>query len=76
MKYLMLLKLMAVSLMFSAQNTLPFKQGEHLNYTIFFGPLQVGSAQLDINDIVKKKNETAFYVSGKGRTAFFFDIFF
>ena len=76
MKYLMLLKLMAVSLMFSAQNTLPFKQGEHLDYTIFFGPLQVGSAQLDINDIIKKKNKTAFYVSGKGRTAFFFDIFF
>ena len=58
------------------QNELPYKVGEYSEYNISFNSLKVGSAQLEILEHTQIKNKGAFHIAGKGKTTFFFDLFF
>ena len=58
------------------QNEWPYKEGEYSEYNISFNSLKVGSAQLEILEPTQIKNKGAFHIVGKGKTTFFFDLFF
>ena len=58
------------------QNELPYKVGEYSEYNISFNSLKVGSAQLEILEDTQIKNKGVFHIIGKGKTTFFFDLFF
>ena len=76
MKRILLLIIVHFSCYVLAQHALPYKNGEHVEYDIYFGPLQVGDAEMEIAGLAKIDNKTTFHVLGKGRTAYFFDLFF
>ena len=76
MKRILLLIIVHFSCHVFTQHPLPFKNGEYAEYTIYFGPLQVGHAKMEIVDLVGINNKTTFHILGKGRTAYFFDLFF
>ena len=59
-----------------AQSNLPYKLGEHSEFTISFGPIDVGYADLEIVEMTKIGNKNTFHIVGKGKTTLFFDWFF
>ena len=58
------------------QSNLPYKLGEYSEFTISFGPIDVGYAELEIVEVKKIRNKNTFHIVGKGKTALFFDWFF
>ncbi len=59
-----------------SQSTFPYEKGELAKYSIYFGPIEVGSASLEVKNIVSINGKNAYHIIGEGRTAFFFDWFF
>mgnify|MGYP001158149428 CR=1 FL=1 len=59
-----------------AQSNLPYKLGEVSKFTISFGLIDVGSADLEIVETKKIGNKQTFHIVGKGKTSPFFDWFF
>ena len=59
-----------------AQSNLPYKLGEYSEFTISFGPIDVGYADLEIVEMRKIGNKNTFHIIGKGKTSLFFDWFF
>ena len=59
-----------------AQSNLPYKLGEYSAFTISFGPIEVGYADLEIVEMKKIRNKNTFHIVGKGKSALFFDWFF
>lgn len=74
MRFLVLLYIAPLFLF--SQNELPYKVGEYSAYNISFKGIKVGNAQLEILEKVKIDNKIAFHIVGKGKTTFFFDVFF
>ena len=72
---IIILKTIILTSVFS-QNKLPFKTGEHVEYKVSFGLLEVGSADLKVLDYVFIDGKNTYHIIGKGRTAYFFDWFF
>ena len=54
----------------------PYKVGEFAKYTISFGPLAVGYAELTISKLVITRKIPTYYITGIGKTSKFFDVFF
>ena len=59
-----------------AQSNLPYKLGEFSKFTISFGLIDVGYADLEIVEMKKIGNKNTFHIIGKGETSPFFDWFF
>jgi len=64
------------SLLGFSQTNLPYNVGEYSAYTISFGAINVGYAELEVKEIISVNNKPSFYIVGKGRTAPFFDLVF
>jgi len=64
-----------VNIVFS-QFELPYSEGEYVSYKIYFGPINVGFAELEVTDALELNNKKTLHIIGKGRTAIFFDWFF
>ena len=76
MKALLLFLLFNCSIVVFAQSDLPYKVGEYSKFTISFGPIEVGYADLEIVKMTQIGNKNTFHIVGKGKTALFFDWFF
>jgi len=59
-----------------SQNERPYDVGEYASYTISFGAINVGYAELEVKEIISVNNIPSFHIIGKGRTAPFFDLVF
>lgn len=59
-----------------SQPNIPYKIGEKCDYSIYFGPIEVGTGTLKVTDSVKIKNTNTFHIVGEGKTNRFFDLFF
>ena len=62
--------------MLCAQRSLPYNVGEALEYNVTFKGINVGSATLTIEQSRDISNNETYQITGKGKTAPFFDIFF
>ena len=76
MKKFLLVILFNCSVSVFAQSNLPYKLGEYSEFTISFGPIDVGYADLEIVEMRKIGNKNTFHIIGKGKTSLFFDWFF
>ena len=76
MKQFLFLLFFGISNLVFSQTNLPYKVGEYASYNISFGAINVGTADLEITEIVQLNNRSAFHIVGKGRSATFFDWFF
>ena len=76
MKQLLFIVLFGISNLVFSQTDLPYKIGEYAAYTLHFGVINVGFADLEITESVQLNNRQIFHIVGKGRTAPFFDWFF
>ena len=76
MKQLLFIVFLFFSCSIFSQNNLPYKVGEYAAYKVFFGPIWVGYADLEITEITNLNDKPSFHVIGKGKTAPFFDWFF
>jgi hypothetical protein len=72
----LLLALFLFSIIAHSQNSLPFKVGEQSSFEISFRGITVGSAEMEIASETKIDSISTFHITGKGRTAPFFDLFF
>ena len=59
-----------------AQQSLPYNVGEALEYNVTFKGINVGSATLTVERSADISNKEIYQITGKGKTAPFFDIFF
>ena len=59
-----------------AQQSLPYNVGEALEYNVTFKGINVGSATLTVEQSRDISNNETYQITGKGKTAPFFDIFF
>ena len=59
-----------------AQHSLPYNVGEALVYNVTFKSINVGSATLTVEQSRDINNSEIYQITGKGKTAPFFDIFF
>jgi hypothetical protein len=59
-----------------SQSNLPYKLGEHSVFSISFGGITVGGAELKIQSQTTVDGISAFHIIGKGKTNYFFDFFF
>ena len=62
--------------MLCAQQSLPYNVGEALEYNVTFKGINVGSATLTVEQSRDISNNETYQITGKGKTAPFFDIFF
>ena len=62
--------------MLCAQQSLPYNVGEALEYNVTFKGINVGSATLTVEQSRDVGNKEIYQITGKGKTAPFFDIFF
>ena len=62
--------------MLCAQQSLPYNIGEALEYNVTFKGINVGSATLTVEKSIDTSNKEIYQITGKGKTAPFFDIFF
>jgi hypothetical protein len=76
MKQFFFLVLFVISNFVFSQTNLPYKLGEYTCYTLYFGVIPVGTADLEITERIELKNSPVFHIVGKARTASFFDWFF
>ena len=76
MKQLLAIILFGISILGFSQTELPYKVGEYAAYTLHFGVINVGFADLEITESIQLNNRSTFHVVGKARTAPFFDWFF
>ena len=76
MKRLLFIVFFGISNLVFSQTNLPYNVGEYVAYNISFGAINVGTADLEITEIVQLNNRSAFHIVGKGRTAPFFDWIF
>jgi len=76
MKQFLFLVFFGISNLVFSQTNLPYKVGEYAAYNISFGAINVGTADLEITEIIQLNNRSAFHIVGKGRSATFFDWFF
>ena len=58
-----------------SQSNLPYKLGEHSVFSISFGGITVGGAELKIQSQTTVDGISAFHIIGKGKTNSFFDFF-
>ena len=76
MKQFLFIVLFGISNLVFSQTELPYKVGEYAAYTLHFGAINVGFADLEITESIQLNNRSTFHVVGKARTAPFFDWFF
>jgi hypothetical protein len=76
MKQFLFIVLFGISNLVFSQTDLPYKIGEYAAYTLHFGVINVGVADLEITESVQLNNRPTFHIVGKARTAPFFDWFF
>ena len=76
MKKLLLVILFNCSVSVFAQSNLSYQLGEYSAFTISFGPIDVGYADLEIVEMRKIGTKNTFHIIGKGKTSIFFDWFF
>ena len=76
MKQFLFIVLFGISNLVFSQTDLPYKIGEYAAYTLHFGVINVGFADLEITESVQLNNRPTFHIVGKARTAPFFDWFF
>jgi len=76
MRLLLFIAIISSSFLGFSQTNLPYKASEYVAYKIYFGAINVGSAELEIKEIISVNNKPSFHIIGKGRTAPFFDWFF
>ena len=76
MKRFLFIVLVGISNFVFSQTELPYKIGEYVAYTLHFGAINVGSADLEITKSLQLNNRPALHIVGKARTAPFFDWFF
>jgi hypothetical protein len=76
MKQLLVIVFFGIANLVFSQTDLPYKVGEYAAYTLHFGAINVGFADLEITESIKLNNKSTFHVVGKARTAPFFDWFF
>ena len=76
MKWFLFIVFFGISNFVLSQTELPYAEGEYTSYKIYFGPISVGFADLEITETLELNNKKAFHIIGKGRTAIFFDWFF
>ena len=76
MKKVLLVIFLNCSVSVFAQSNLPYKVGEYSEFTISFGPINVGYADLEVFEMKKIGNKNTFHIVGKGKTSLFFDYFF
>ena len=76
MKPFLFIVLFGISNLVFSQTDLPYKIGEYAAYTLHFGVINVGFADLEITESVQLNNRPTFHIVGKARTAPFFDWFF
>lgn len=76
MKQLLVIVFFGIANLVFSQTDLPYKVGEYAAYTLHFGAINVGFADLEITESRQLNNGSAFHVVGKARTAPFFDWFF
>lgn len=62
--------------MLCAQQSLPYNVGEAIEYNVTFKGINVGSATLTVEQSRDISNNETYQITGKGKTAPFFDIFF
>ena len=73
MRPTLLIAFILFSFLSFSQNNLPYDIGEYASYTISFGAINVGYAELEVKEIISVNNKPSFHIIGKGRTAPFFD---
>ena len=76
MKQLLFIVLFGISNFIFSQTDLPYKVGEYAAYTLHFGLITVGVADLEITERIQLHNRSVFHIVGKAKTASFFDWFF
>jgi len=76
MKQLLAIVFFGIANLVFSQTDLPYKVGEYAAYTLHFGAINVGFADLEITESRQLNNRPTFHVVGKARTAPFFDWFF
>jgi len=76
MKKWFLVIFLSFSVFVFAQPNLPYKLGEYSEFTISFGLIDVGYADLEIVETIKIGNKNTFHIVGKGKTTRFFDFVF
>ena len=76
MKQLLFIVLFGISNFIFSQSDLPYKLGEYASYTLHFGVITVGVADLEITECIQLDNSSVFHIVGKAKTASFFDWFF
>ena len=59
-----------------SQPHIPYKLGEKCSYSIYFGPIEVGTGELEVVEHVKINKINTLHITGKGKTNRFFDFFF
>ena len=76
MKQLLVTVFFGIANLVFSQTDLPYKVGEYAAYTLHFGAINVGFADLEITESIQLNNRSTLHVVGKARTAPFFDWFF
>ena len=69
MRPTLLIAFILFSFLSFSQNNLPYSIGEYASYTISFGAINVGYAELEVKEIISVNNKPSFHIIGKGRTA-------
>ena len=72
----LLLELVLFPVIIYSQVNLPYKVGEYLAFDISFAGINVGIAEMEIQDQKWINNASTFHIVGKGKTSPFFDFFF
>ena len=73
MRLFLIIAFFSFSFLGFSQTNLPYNVGEYASYKIYFGPINVGYAELEVKEITSVNNKPSFHIIGKGRTAPFFD---
>jgi len=73
MRLFLTIAFISFSILGFSQTNLPYNVGEYAAYKIYFGPINVGYAELEVKEITSVNNIPSFHIIGKGRTAPFFD---
>jgi len=76
MKQFFFIVLSGISNLVFSQIDLPYRVGEYAAYSVSFGAINVGFADLEITESISLNNQSALHIVGKGKTALFFDWFF
>ena len=76
MKKVLLLILLNYTVSVFSQSNLPYKLGEYSQFTISFGPIDVGYAELEVVETKRIRNKNTFHIIGKGKTSKISDLFF